>query len=88
MACLEVVLNTVNTHVHECFPGEVPKEPLDDILIESSYNSITEDKSPARKSMSKQASFGGLGLSIDPGSALHPLSDPGHWFVLTSVTVP
>lgn len=68
IACLEVVLNSVHAHAHECFPGEVPKESPDDVLADSLYSSVHEDKAPAKKTLPKQMSFSVLGLSMETGA--------------------
>lgn len=73
MACLEIVLNTIHMHAHECFPGEVPKEPLDEVLVDSMYSSANEEKLSGRKTLPKQTSFGGLGLSMEAGTVLSQL---------------
>ena len=73
MACLEVVLNTIHMHAHECFPGEVPKEPLDVVWVDSLYSSANEEKSSGRKTLPKQTSFGGLGLSMETSTELSQL---------------
>ena len=67
LACLEVVLNTVNAHAHECFPGEVPKEIPDEVLADSLHTSMNEEKIPGKKSITKQTSFGGLGMAAEAG---------------------